>query len=213
MDKEIYFNMQKDKSNLTVDRAMALHKMIRLITIATAGNGYLNFMGNEFGHPEWIDFPREGNNWSYQHARRQWKLADNDDLKYHYLSDFDCAMLKMVTDFKLLEHPEVKLIHENKPWQILSFKRGDLIFVFNFHPNKSVEDYGLLIDPGKYKVVLNTDSKLWGGNGLVDESMTYYTVPPDNTPLIVNNCLKLYLPCRTGLVLKKNVSRSVYDMT
>lgn len=32
--------------------------MIRLLTFSLGSKAYLNFMGNEFGHPEWIDFPR-----------------------------------------------------------------------------------------------------------------------------------------------------------
>jgi 1,4-alpha-glucan branching enzyme len=212
MDKEIYFNMQKGQTNLVVDRAMALHKMIRLITIVTTGNGYLNFMGNEFGHPEWIDFPREGNNWSYKYARRQWNLVDNQLLKYHLLGDFDRDMLKMTSEYQLLNHPKVELQHESKSAQILAFVRGELLFVFNFNPLKSFENYGIQTEPGKYSILLNTDSPKYGGNGLVDESMIYYTGAPDNTPSIVNNTLKLYIPSRSGLVFKKNPSKSVYEL-
>ncbi len=157
MDKEIYFNMEKNRPNLLVDRAIALHKMIRLITIATAGNGYLNFMGNEFGHPEWIDFPRAGNNWSYHYARRQWHLADNKELKYHFLSDFDQAMLSLISKYKVLESKEIHLLHENKQEQVIAFKRGDLIFIFNFNPFKSFQDYAFRTDAGKYTIILNTD--------------------------------------------------------
>ncbi|MDP4209574.1 MAG: alpha amylase C-terminal domain-containing protein [Bacteroidota bacterium] len=211
MDKEIYFHMNKAQPNLVVDRAIALHKIIRLMTIATTGNGYLNFMGNEFGHPEWIDFPREGNNWSYQYARRQWSLVDNKELKYHYLSDFDKAMLHLIKEHNTLEHPEIYMIHENKPAQIIAFKRNDLLFVFNLNPKNSYHDYIIEIDPGKYSIVLNTDSKEYGGNGLVDEKMTYYTNHPDNH-LMVNNRLIIYIPSRTGLVFKRTPSKSVYDL-
>jgi 1,4-alpha-glucan branching enzyme len=211
MDKEIYFNMDKGRPNLVVDRAMALHKMIRLITISTTGNGYLNFMGNEFGHPEWIDFPREGNNWSFQHARRQWSLADNENLKYHYLGDFDKAMLNLIRGHHILENNSVHLLHENIPDQVLVFKRGDLVFVFNFNPDKSFKDYAFRTDPGKYSILLNTDSIKFGGNGLVDEEMVYYTSSADNR-ILHNNYLKLYIPSRTGMVFSRLPSKSVYDI-
>lgn len=211
MDKEIYFSMMKNQPNLVVDRAMALHKMIRLVTSATAGNGYLNFMGNEFGHPEWIDFPRAGNNWSYQYARRQWSLVDNMELKYHLLADFDRAMLKLITEYKILDHADIQLLHENKSTQILSFKRGDLIFVFNFNPSQSFQDYGIQTEPGKYTILLNTDSVQFGGNGLVDETMIYFTTYIDNK-LMINNYLKLYIPSRSGMVFKRMPTKSVYDL-
>jgi 1,4-alpha-glucan branching enzyme len=211
MDKEIYFNMDKSRPNLVVDRAMALHKMIRLMTIATAGNGYLNFMGNEFGHPEWIDFPREGNNWSYHYARRQWSLVDNTQLKYHYLGDFDKAMLKVIAEYNILGISEIYLIHENKPDQVIVFKRGDLVFVFNFNPGRSFQDYAFQIEPGKYSIVLSTDSLVFGGNGLVDEKMIYYTTVFDHR-MHNNNFLKIYIPSRTGLIFKKIPSKSVYDL-
>jgi 1,4-alpha-glucan branching enzyme len=211
MDKEIYFNMAKNQPNLVVDRAMALHKMIRLMTISTAGNGYLNFMGNEFGHPEWIDFPRAGNNWSYQHARRQWNLADNTELKYHFLGDFDKAMLELISKHQTLEHKEIYLLHENKPDKVVAFKRGDLIFVFNFNPNRSFQDYAFKTDAGKYSILLNTDSLRFGGYGLVDEQMVYYSTFIDNK-IMIKNYLKIYIPSRTGLVFKRIPSKSVYDL-
>lgn len=212
MDKEIYFNMQKNKSNLIVDRAVALHKLIRLVTISTAGNGYLNFMGNEFGHPEWIDFPRAGNNWSYHHCRRQWSLVDSPDLKYQYLGSFDKYMLELIKEYRILEHSEVSLIHENKESQVLAFRRGELVFVFNFNPDRSYENYGIQIPPGKYNIALDTDSVLFGGSGNVDESMVYYTSSLDENKLMYNNYLKVYIPARTGLVFKKIPSKTVYDL-
>jgi 1,4-alpha-glucan branching enzyme len=211
MDKEIYFNMSKNQTNLLVDRAMALHKMIRIMTIATAGNGYLNFMGNEFGHPEWIDFPRAGNNWSYQYARRQWSLADNEDLKYHYLGSFDKAMLQLVKESEILKMPHVELLHENKPDQVVAFKRGELIFVFNFNPLKSFKDYAFRADPGKYKLQLSTDSKIFGGFGLVMEESVYFTTFVNHKPMI-NNFMKIYIPARTALVFKKLHTKSVYEL-
>jgi 1,4-alpha-glucan branching enzyme len=212
MDKEIYFNMGKDRPNLVVDRAMALHKMIRLMTIATAGDGYLNFMGNEFGHPEWVDFPRDGNNWSYQYARRQWSLVDNQQLKYHYLSDFDKAMLKLIAEHNILGTSEITLLHENKSAQVIVFKRGELVFVFNFNPKQSFQDYAFQTEAGKYSIVLNTDSLQYGGNGLVDEQMVYYTTFIDNK-LMINKYLKIYIPSRTGLIFKRIPSKGVYDLS
>lgn len=211
MDKEIYYNMQKQTQNLIVDRAIALHKIIRLLTISTAGNGYLNFMGNEFGHPEWIDFPRAGNNWSYKYARRQWSLADDKDLKYHYLSDFDKKMIDLVRNEKLLNHAYIEMLHENKPLQIVAFKRNDLVFVFNLNPARSVTDYAIPVPAGKYRIMLNTDTAAFGGQGLVDESMVYYAMAPDNK-IGGQAYLKLYIPSRIGLVLKKVPSRTVYDL-
>jgi 1,4-alpha-glucan branching enzyme len=85
-DRDIYDCMSVDQpETLVVTRGMALHKMIRLITFALGGEGYLTFMGNEFGHPEWIDFPREGNNWSYHYAIRRWDIADDNNLRYSRL--------------------------------------------------------------------------------------------------------------------------------
>jgi 1,4-alpha-glucan branching enzyme len=168
-------------------------------------------MGNEFGHPEWIDFPRAGNNWSYQYCRRQWSLADSSNLKYHYLGSFDRMMLELVKEFHMFESPEIYLLHQNKPNQVLAFKRGDLLFVFNFNPNRSYKDYGIQTEPGKYSIVLDTDSVLFGGSGNVDEAMTYYTSSLDNKPMI-NNYLKVYIPARSGLVFRKIPSKRVYDL-
>lgn len=211
MDKEIYFNMDKGKANLVVDRALALHKMIRLLTISTAGNGYLNFMGNEFGHPEWIDFPRAGNNWSYQYARRQWNLVDHPGLKYHYLNDFDKAMVKFITEENVFDHTVVSLVHENKPMQVIAFWRAGFLFVFNFNPHQSFQDYSIETGPGKFKILLNTDAAIFGGNGLVDESMTYFTMHHENK-ISHQSFMNIYIPSRSALVFRKIPSRSVYDL-
>ncbi|MBN2613601.1 MAG: alpha amylase C-terminal domain-containing protein [Bacteroidales bacterium] len=210
MDKEMYWSMNKQSQNLIVDRGMALHKMIRLVTIATSGGGYLNFMGNEFGHPEWIDFPREGNNWSYKYARRQWSLADNKDLKYHFLADFDKAMIELVKNNKILGQNHCRLITDNRGDQILAFERQGLVFVFNFNPVKSFTDYGINVGAGKFKILLNTDSHQYGGFGRIDETITYYAFKSGK--LSSPEYLKLYLPSRTAFVLRKLPSRSVYDL-
>ena len=211
MDKEIYFHMDKGNKNLVVDRAMALHKMIRLITIATSGNGYLNFMGNEFGHPEWIDFPRAGNNWSYKYARRQWNLVDNPDLKYQFLNEFDQDMIKFISGDKILNDANVAMVHENNSAQVIAFQRSGFLFVFNFNPYSSFQDYSVQTEAGKYKICLNTDSLNFGGNGLVDESMTYFTEHHANK-INHHSYMNIYIPSRSALVFRKLVSRSIYDL-
>jgi len=208
LDKDMYFFMDKDSENLIVDRGIALHKIIRLVTAATGGGGYLNFMGNEFGHPEWIDFPREGNNWSYHYARRQWNLVDNAALMYHYLGDFDRDMIHLLNESNLLSIPWCRLIADNRPDQVLAFERGDYIFVFNFNPVRSFTDYGIQSPPGKYRIVLNTDNKTYGGKGHVDESITYFA--REGIKLNNPNFLPLYIPSRSGLVLKKVPTPKVY---
>ena len=208
LDKEMYYFMGKNSQNLVVDRGIALHKMIRLVTAGTGGGGYLNFMGNEFGHPEWIDFPREGNNWSYHYARRQWNLVDNTDLKYHFLGDFDRAMIHLLNESELLRHGFIRLLADNRPDQVMAFERGDFTFVFNFNPNRSFTDYGIQASPGKYKIVLNTDNIAYGGNGNIDESITYYARKSLKIDMPVY--LKLYIPSRTGMVLKRLPTPGVY---
>ena len=201
IDKEMYFSMRKDQPNMIVDRGIALHKMIRLATASTAGGAYLNFMGNEFGHPEWIDFPREGNGWSYRHCRRIWSISEDPELKFHWLYDFDKEMIGLIGEHKLLSIPSVDFVMENKPDNVLAYHRGLFLFVFNFNPSHSFTDYGIPLGTGKYKIVLNTDSGRFGGNDLVDEEISYYTHPVSGPKS--QHYLKLYLPARTALVLKK----------
>jgi 1,4-alpha-glucan branching enzyme len=202
IDKEMYWHMMVGDNDMTVARGMALHKMLRLVTAATINGGYLNFMGNEWGHPEWIDFPREGNGWSYKYARRQWELVDRDDLKYKYLNAFDNAMVELIGgtyNFQAL--PVVKLWEKDDD-QVLAFRRGNLVFVFNYSPSRSFTDYGVLTEPGEYNVVLSSDSPRFGGYGNIDESVAHFTVPdPLYSPLGLG-WLKLYLPARSAQVLK-----------
>lgn len=197
-DKNIYDAMSIDYFNLEVERAVALHKIIRLLTISTAGDGYLNFMGNEFAHPEWIDFPREGNNWSYHYARRQWGLADNKMLAYHYLWKFDKDMVELIKKYDILASPKPFAMVQHMPDQVLIFKRANLTFIFNLNPEKSFEGYGFETDKGEYKIILNTDSGKYIGHSRLDEKMTYETQKINE-----KNYLKLYIPNRIGLVLKK----------
>ena len=195
-DKEVYTGMSVFDHNLVIDRAMALHKMIRLITLATAGGGYLAFMGNEWGHPEWIDFPRQGNNWSYAHARRLWSLVDNPDLKFKYLNAFDSAMLHFATKSNLLDR-EPRVLVRDIERQLLVFERSGYLFVFSFNPTTSYTDYQFDVPAGKYITVLNTDNPAFGGDNRIDESVEHFTQYTGK-----ENLLSLYIPARIGFVLK-----------
>ena len=207
IDKEMYFSMRKDQPNMIVDRGIALHKMIRLITLSTAGGAYLNFMGNEFGHPEWIDFPREGNGWSFKHARRIWSIADDPELRFHWLYDFDVEMINFASSKKLLSTPSVDKIVENKPDKVLAFHRGPYLFVFNFNPAQSFTGYGIPLGVGKYRIILSTDSGRFGGQDRVDDKPIYYTLPVSGP--LSQHYLKLYLPARTALVLEREEIKKI----
>lgn len=212
IDAEMYTGMAIANQSVVVDRGIALHKMIRLITFGTSGGGYLTFMGNEFGHPEWIDFPREGNNWSYKHARRQWSLRKNPGLKYQYLDAFEKEMLALQSKFGFLENPGIETVAENDNDKVIAFSRGNLLFVFNFHPSNSYTDYGIYTK-GKYVVELDTDNEIFGGFNRIDRSITYMSQHPGerfpvNAPLL----LKLYLPARTGLVFRKIAVKRITDI-
>ena len=204
IDADMYWHFRKGDENGTVHRGIALHKMIRLVTASTINGGYLNFMGNEFGHPEWIDFPREGNGWSYKYARRQWNLVDNHDLCYHYLGDFDNDMVhllrKSMPDIR--RYPVQEVWHDDGD-QILAYMRGSLVFVFNFSPTRSYEGYGFRVPEGAYDVVLNTDAKAYGGNGLSDDTICHLT---NFDPILARDgkgWLKLYIPARSAVVLRR----------
>ena len=203
IDADMYWHMQKDDHNFMVERGIALHKMIRLVTASTINGGYLNFMGNEFGHPEWIDFPREGNGWSYKYARRQWDLVDNMDLKYHYLGDFDREMVELIRSVKNFQDTPIQKVWDNDGDQILAYMRKDLVFVFNFSPNKSFTDYGFLTPKGEYEVVLNTDDPKFGGFGLNDNSVHHFTLFDPLYKKEKKEWLKLYIPARSAMVLRK----------
>lgn len=204
IDADMYWFMSKLRdSSFMVDRGIALHKIIRLVTATTINGGYLNFMGNEFGHPEWIDFPREGNGWSYKYARRQWYLADDLNLRYHYMGDFDKAMLSLIKSVKKFEKTPILRLWDKDEDQVLAYMRGDLVFVFNFSPNRSYADYGFLAPEGEYITVLNTDNRDFGGNGLIDESVIHYTMFDELYKRDRKGWLKLYIPARSAFVLKK----------
>lgn len=203
IDADMYWHFRRGDENAAAHRGIALHKMIRLVTASTICGGYLNFMGNEFGHPEWIDFPREGNGWSHKYARRQWNLVDNPDLCYHLLGDFDAAMLHLLGQTPKFQRTPVQEIWHNDGDQILAFTRGNLLFVFNWSPTRSFSDYGFMVPEGSYEVVLNTDDPAFGGFGATDDTLTHFTVPD---PLLApqhKGWLKLYIPARSAVVLRK----------
>ncbi len=202
VDADMYWHFKKGTGNLVTARGIAMHKMIRLVTMATINGGYLNFMGNEFGHPEWIDFPREGNAWSHKYARRQWSLVDNHDLSYHWLGDFDRAAVSLITSYPDFQKTPVVQVWSHEPDQVLAFSRGELLFVFNFNPSRSFCDYGLLVPPGTYRVELDSDNTKYGGNGLVDDMQEHFTIADPLYEPAGKEWLRLYLPARTAFVLK-----------
>lgn len=204
MDKEMYSSMNKDSVSLTVDRGVALHKLIRLVTLFTAGDGYLNFMGNEFGHPEWIDFPREGNGWSYKYARRQWSLSEPDYLRYKYLNDFDRAIVSLAASESLLEEPPILLTADERR-QVLVFARKNCIFALNFSPVESYTDYGFSAPEGVYEAVLDSDEKRFDGFSRRTAGERHAAIPLKSADggTAFDHTLYLYLPSRTALVLRK----------
>lgn len=196
-DADMYYFMQINNMNVITERAVALHKMIQLITSATAQTGYLNFMGNEFGHPEWIDFPREGNNWSYKYARRQWSLAQNKDLAYFYLNSFNTEIIHLLKCKNIL-NAEISLLSDKAYDQVLIFKRVDYIFIFSFNPFMSFPDYGFETEKGNYKIILNSDDETFLGQGRINAEMIYETSEFEG-----KNILKVYIPVRTCFVMEK----------
>jgi len=196
-DQEMYWSMDKNNPSPIIDRAMALHKMLRLITMSLGGEGYLTFMGNEFGHPEWIDFPREGNGWSYHYCRRQWSLAEDPHLKYQYLLAFEKEMVKIAKKYRVLQGHDIQRWVDN--WKkTLVYEKGGCVFAFNFHSVNSYPDCFIPVDEGKYQVVMSTDDYQFGGQGRI-HYLTYEAVKqPDG-----RTGFGLYLPSRTAVVLKK----------
>lgn len=200
MDKEMYFHMQVNDPDLVIERGMSLHKMIRLFTIALGGQAYLTFMGNEFGHPEWIDFPRLGNNWSYDHARRQWSLADDENLKYKFLLAFEKAMIHMIKENHTLDHLFAQQLNMDPENKCVVFERNGLVFVFNFHIDRSIPGYSVPVNKGgDYELILNTDSAEFGGHGRIDSSFSY---PAVFNPMFGKDTINIYLTNRTALVFR-----------
>ena len=197
-DANMYTDMTKDCHNLVIDRAIALHKMIRLFTLGGGGEAYLNFMGNEFGHPEWIDFPREGNGWSFHYCRRQWSLRENENLKYQWLGEFDEDMIKLAKENAIFKQRMANLCLIKEPEKTICFYRKGLLFVFNFSPSQSLTNVLVPVpNEADYDVALCSDDWKYGGNGLVHH-MTYPTKKFDG-----QNYVELYIPARTAIVLKE----------
>ena len=209
-DADMYWHFEKGHSTYMVDRGIALHKMIRLVTASTINGGYLTFMGNEFGHPEWIDFPRQGNGWSHKYARRQWSLVDSPRYFFSCLNLFDEKMVHLlrehltpVKDSYGVHLPWEDKLCDNEGDQVVAFQRGDLVFVFNWNGVKSFEGYGIPVPAGKYKVVLNTDAKEFAGFGLSDDTIEHFTLPDTGYLPANKGWLQLYLPARSAVVLQK----------
>lgn len=200
VDADMYWHFEQSSRTLAVSRGVALHKMIRLITATTINGGYLNFMGNEFGHPEWIDFPRQGNDWSYKYAKRQWELVDNESYLYHHLGRFDRDMIRLIASVEEFNLTPIEKLWDKEYDQVLAYRRGDLVFVFNFSPSHSYTDYGILTEAGSYRVILNTDNTLYGGFGLSDDTIEHFTQPSD---IDGKEWLRLYIPSRSALVLRR----------
>ena len=197
MDKEMYTAMDKASQNLIIDRGIALHKMIRLFTITLGGDAWLNFMGNEFGHPEWIDFPRYDNGWSYKYAKRQWSLADNGYLKYHWLGDFDKAMLAFVKKTKVMQAAPAWLLEADEDNKTIVFERNNLIFVFNWG-QKSLPDYKINVkQTGDYEIMFTTDAKCFGGFENIDEKAVF---PSEKNGDEIT--MKIYNVARTATVYR-----------
>ena len=198
MDKEMYWHMAKTDTHPGIERGIALHKLIRLVTLVLGGEGWLNFMGNEFGHPEWLDFPREGNGWSYHYCRRQWSLVDNPELKYGWLGEFDRQLMDFAKNTGLLSTPPAQLLHLDQGQKILVAERANLIFVFNFSVGNSLFDYSIQV-PGHEtrELVLDTDQANTGGHGRVDHASDY--------PVTEDGMMKIYSPSRSGVVFTKKL--------
>ena len=201
MDKEMYTHMDRASENLTIDRGMALHKMIRLMTVSTGGDAYLNFMGNEFGHPEWIDFPREGNGWSYAHARRQWSLAEDGLLRYSWLGAFDRAMLALVKRYGILRDGYPYCLQMDDRNQTIAFSHGRLVFVFNWHPAASIPDYRCRVrEAGRYELILSTDERRFGGTERARIGSEHFSSPADNGDGTTSPAISIYNTSRTAAV-------------
>ncbi len=204
MDKAMYDDMSRTSKSVVVDRGIALHKMIRLITITLGGEAYLNFMGNEFGHPEWIDFPRQGNGWSYAHARRQWSLAEAEYLRYIDLWRFDRDMLRLVQHFHILGSGYGYQLLIDDLNKTLVYEQAGLLFVFNWHPANSLPDYSIPAPvPGRYRLIFNSDHPSFGGLGRITEGLDYFTVPHTDSQDTTRHTLQIYNINRAALIFER----------
>jgi 1,4-alpha-glucan branching enzyme len=200
----MYDGMSAQAENLRVDRAVALHKMIRFVTLTLAGEGYLNFIGNEFGHPEWIDFPRAGNGWSYQHAKRRWDLADRDDLRYRHLGAFDREMLLFAKQRGILLAHDLLNLWMDENDKLLAYRKAGLIFLFNFHPDRSIADWELPVphetpEGARFRAVFDSDRREFGGQDRISREAVYMVRPLEQKAGAKG--VRIYTPARTALVL------------
>ncbi len=204
VDSAIYDAMRCDQHNLAVDRGVAIHKLARLATLGACGHAYLNFMGNEFGHPEWIDFPREGNGFSYHYARRQWSLSENPELLFSRIGNFDRQMIALVRETGALEGTLPRRFYSSDESKILVFERGPLIFLFNFHSCESVVDYPVLVPPCPlgYRLVLDSDREEFGGAGRIEAGQVFSLIDELRGNELCH-VVKVYLPCRSAMVLQR----------
>ena len=202
-DAQMYTHMSTlSEFTPVIERGMALHKMIRLITHGLGGEAYLNFEGNEFGHPEWLDFPREGNDNSYHYARRQFNLPDDQILRYKFLNAFDASMQWTEEKYGWLHSPQAYVSLKNESDKVIVFERAGLLWIFNFHPSQSFTDYRVGVEEaGTYRIVLSTDNAKFGGLGRVQEDTRFFTT--DFRWNERRNFLQVYVPTRTAMVLAK----------
>lgn len=202
MDQEMYWNMSRDRQSLVVDRGIALHKLIRLLTFSLGGEAWLAFMGNEFGHPEWIDFPREGNGWSYTHARRQWSLAQREDLRYRGLLAFDRALMTLDARHRVLEARDVEQLWVHEDDKVLAYRRGGLVFAVNLHPTRSYTDYRIPLPTGDDRALaLDSDARAFEGFGRIAARARF---PAQHSRVGPHeHSVQLYLPTRTAVVLAR----------
>jgi len=199
MDKEMYWHMSKGDNNMIVDRGMALHKIIRTLTASLGGESYMTFMGNEFGHPEWVDFPREGNDWSYKHCKRQWHLLDNQELKYEELNNWEKSMIALLKENNTLAQSNIQQLNMDGYNKTMIYKIGELVFVINIHPKNSISDYNFYVpEKGNYELVLTSDASEFGGFNRISKGTKYKTTLVNDTPQ-----LSIYNVNRAILVFKQ----------
>jgi len=204
MDAEMYTGMsliQSKEPSLCIDRGLAMHKMLRLLVLGLGGEGYLNFMGNEFGHPEWIDFPTPANGWSHDHCRRRWDLADADHLRYQFFQCFDELMQACENRFKWLSSEHQYVCAKSEGDKVIAFERGELLFIFNLHPTKSFDNYAVGMGFNEpMRTVLDTDEGRFGGHMRCEHGHANAFKPGGGSHGRPHS-VTMYLPARTAQVL------------
>ena len=185
----------------TVARGCALHKVARLMTFVLGGQGYLTFMGNEFGHPEWIDFPRHGNDWSHAYARRQWALSDAHDLRYAQLAAWDKAVMDLDATWGVLASAEPEVARA--VGSVAVAVRAGLVCVFNLGPEALEGEAVGVPGPGTYAAVLDSEAPAFGGGGGggggAAVEVAAHAAPADGLAHSVLICL----PARSAVVFRR----------